>query len=34
MNTKKGYKQDYTAKDITTEKGEAEYFKGNYNVSM
>jgi hypothetical protein len=31
---KKGYKQDYKAKNITTKKSEAEYFKEDCNVGM
>ena len=27
MNIKKGYRQDYKLKDITTDKREDEYFK-------
>jgi hypothetical protein len=34
MNLKKGYKQDYKAKDITAEKMEAEYLKKDCNISL
>jgi len=32
MDIKKAYKQDYKAKDITTEKNGAEYFKEDCNI--
>jgi hypothetical protein len=34
MNIKKGYRQDYKAKDITADKSEAEYFKKDCYIGL